>query len=150
MKKLKISQLAPGFRYLQTLALKAIGKGNKPKSANALSDEEIEEFYRVSVLGNNTPRALLNTVWMNNCIYFGMSPGQEQRDLCCGDLELKTNADGLRYVKFSTECQTKHALAKTRKMKEKAASQRCLKTAITPCAVLLPRIWLLNNNDHQK
>ena len=36
-----------------------------------------------------------------------MRPGQEQRDLCWGDLELKTNADGLRYVKFSTERQTK-------------------------------------------
>ena len=36
-----------------------------------------------------------------------MRPGQEQRDLCWGDLELKTDADGLRYVKFSTERQTK-------------------------------------------
>ena len=75
--------------------LKAIGKGNKPNGADALSDEEIEEFYWVGVLGNNTPRALLNTVWMNNW----MNPGQEQRDLCWGDLELKTNADGLCYVK---------------------------------------------------
>ena len=87
--------------------LKAIGKGNKPNSADALTDEEIEEFYCAGVLGNKTARALLNTVWMNNCIYFGMRPGQEQRDLCWGDLELKTNADGLRYVKFSTERQTK-------------------------------------------
>ena len=87
--------------------LKAIGKGNKPYSDDALTDEDIEEFYRAGVLGNNTPRALLNTVWMNNCIYFGMRPRQEQRDLCWGDLGLKTNADGLRYVKFSTERQTK-------------------------------------------
>ena len=86
---------------------KAMGKGNKPNSADALTDEDIEEFYRPGVLGNKTPRALLNTVWMNNCIYFGMRPGQEQRDLCWGDLELKTNTDGLRYVKFSTERQTK-------------------------------------------
>ena len=87
--------------------LKAIGKGNKPNSADALKDEETEEFYWADVLGNKTPQALLNTVWMNNCIYFGMRPGQEQGDLCWGDLELKMNADGLRYVKFSTERQTK-------------------------------------------
>ena len=62
--------------------LKAIGKGNKPNSADALTDEEIEEFYRAGVLRNKTPRALLNTVRMNNCIYFGMRPGQEQRGLC--------------------------------------------------------------------
>ena len=36
-----------------------------------------------------------------------MRPGQEQRDLCWGDLELKTNADGLRYAEFSTERRTK-------------------------------------------
>ena len=46
--------------------LKAIGKGNKPNSADALTDEEIEEFYRAGVLRNKTPRALLNTVWVKN------------------------------------------------------------------------------------
>jgi len=53
------------FRELQDILkkkprqLKAIGKGNKPNGADALSDEEIEEFYWVGVLGNNTPRALI-------------------------------------------------------------------------------------------
>ena len=31
-----------------------MGKGNKPNSADALTDEEIEEFYRTGVLGNKT------------------------------------------------------------------------------------------------
>ena len=97
--------------------LKAIGKGNKLNSADAITDEEIEEFYRAGVLGNKTPQALLNTLCMNNCIYFSMRPGQEQRDLCWGDLELKTNADGLRYVKFSTERQTKSKNVRERKPK---------------------------------
>ena len=35
--------------------LQAIGKGNKPNSADALTDEEIEEFYRAGVLRNKTP-----------------------------------------------------------------------------------------------
>ena len=87
--------------------LKDIVKRNKPNSADALTDEEIEEFHRAGVLGNKTPRALLNTGRMNNCICFGMRSGHEQRGLCQGDLELKTNADGLRYVKFSTKHQPK-------------------------------------------
>ena len=61
--------------------LKDIGKRNKPNSADVLTDEEIEEFYRAGVLGNKTPRARLHTVRMNNCICFGMRPGQEQRGL---------------------------------------------------------------------
>ena len=87
--------------------LKPIGKGNKPNSADPLTDEEIEQLYCDGVLGNKTPRGLLNTVWLNNCIFFGMRPGKEQRDLCWGDLELKVDAQGVRYVEFSTERQTK-------------------------------------------
>ena len=45
---------------------------------------------------------------MNNCVYFSTRPRKEQRDLCWGDLELKTNADGLCYVEFSTEHQAKN------------------------------------------
>ncbi len=129
--------------------LKAIGKGNKPNRGDALTDEEIDEFYRVGVLGNATPRALLNTDWMNNCTYFGMRPGQEQRDLCWGDLQLKTNTDGLRFVAFSTEPKQKHTRAKTPKMSEKSG-QRCLKTSKVPNAVLPPPIWPINNKDHRK
>ena len=56
---------------------------------------------------------------MNNCIYFSLRPGQEQQDLCWGDLELKTNADGLRYGKLSTERQTKRRTGEnTRKVRE--------------------------------
>lgn len=69
------------------------------KRANALTHEEIG-VLQVSVLRNNMPRALLNMAWMTNCTNFGMRPGQQQQDLCWGDLELKTNADGLHYVAF--------------------------------------------------
>lgn len=85
--------------------LKSIGKGNKPDSADPLTDTE--QWYCDGVLGNITPRALLNTVWLNNCIFFGMMPGKEQRDLCWGDLELKVDAQVVRYVEFCTERQTK-------------------------------------------
>jgi hypothetical protein len=87
--------------------IKSLGTGNKPNSADPLTDEEIEQLYSEGVLGNGTPRSLLKTVWLNNCIFFGMRPGKEQRDLCWGDLELKVDAEGVRYVQFSTERQTK-------------------------------------------
>ena len=38
--------------------VKAIGKGNKPNSADALTDEEIEEFYRVGVGGSVIERVV--------------------------------------------------------------------------------------------
>ena len=62
--------------------LKSIGKGNRPNAADPLSDEDIDTFYNCKVLGIHSPRALLNTLWMNNCTFFGMRPGKEQRDRC--------------------------------------------------------------------
>ncbi|KAL9964319.1 hypothetical protein ACROYT_G027945 [Oculina patagonica] len=59
------------------------------------------------VLGIHSPRALLNTLWINNCTFFGMRPGKEQRDLCWGDLQLKTDSEGNRFIEFNKERQTK-------------------------------------------
>ena len=87
--------------------LKSIDKGNRPNAADPLSDEDIATFYSCGVLGIDSPRALLNALWLNNCIYFGMRPGEEQRDLCWGDLQLKTGSEGNRFAEFSKERQTK-------------------------------------------
>ncbi|CAB3993616.1 Hypothetical predicted protein, partial [Paramuricea clavata] len=86
--------------------LKSLGKGNKPNSNGPLTDEEIEQLYSEGVLGNGTPRSLLNTVWLNNCIFLECGLGRK-RDLCWGDLELKVDAEGVSYVQFATERQMK-------------------------------------------
>ena len=39
--------------------LKSIGKGNRPNAADPLSDEDIDTFYSLKVLGIHSPRALL-------------------------------------------------------------------------------------------
>jgi len=50
--------------------VKAQGKGNKLNAAEALTDEDIDEFYTKKVLGNHALRPLLNTaVLLNNCIF---------------------------------------------------------------------------------
>lgn len=89
--------------------LKSRGKGNKPNAAEPLTDEDISELYAKKVLGNHAPRPLLNTVWMNNCIFFGMQPGQEQRNLCWGDVVLKTDSSSARFLQYSTVPSDNHA-----------------------------------------
>ena len=78
--------------------LKSIGKGNRPNAADPMSDEDTDTFYSRKVLGIHSPRALLNTLWMNNCTFFGMRPGKEQRDFCWGDLQLKTDSEGNCFI----------------------------------------------------
>ena len=51
--------------------------------------------------------ALINTLWINNCLHFGLRGGREQRDLKWGNITLKTDSSGKEYLEYYTERQTK-------------------------------------------
>ena len=87
--------------------LKRQGKGNKPKATTALSDEEIDILYNEKVLGLSSPQALVNTVWLNNMLHFGLRGCKEQRELRWGDVVLKSDSEGKQYLEYSVERQTK-------------------------------------------
>ena len=69
------------------------GRGNKSKAA-LLTDEEIDLLYENNMLGLSSAESLLNTVWHNNTIHFGIRGCQEHRDLCWGDVKLSEDANG--------------------------------------------------------
>ncbi|XP_073232274.1 uncharacterized protein KIAA1958-like [Porites lutea] len=123
--------------------LKSIGKGNRPNAADPLSDEDIDTFYSRKVLGIHSPRALLNTLWMTNCTFFGMRPGKEQRDLCWGDLQLKTDSEGNRFIEFNIERQTK-----TLEILERR-NLKCTKTRVTQIAAPSTPTWLTKSTGPQ-
>ena len=66
--------------------LKRLGKGNKPQAASSLTPEEIDILYEKKEMGISSPKALINTLWFNNCLHFGLRGGKEQRDLKWGDI----------------------------------------------------------------
>ena len=86
--------------------LKKQGKGNKPKASVALTSEELKILYEKCLLGMCSPEALLNTLWLNNTLHFGLRGCQEHRDMCWGDVKLKKTASGVEYLEFN-ERQTK-------------------------------------------
>ena len=86
--------------------LKKDGRGNKPKATTALSDEEIDILFDKNVLGTSSPQSLLNIVWLNNIIHFGLRGCTEQRNLRWGDAVLETDSQGKEYLVHS-ERQTK-------------------------------------------
>lgn len=61
--------------------LKQQGKGNKPKRAQPITVEEINMLYQKQLLGNANPEALINTLWMNNTIHFGLRGVNEHYSL---------------------------------------------------------------------
>jgi hypothetical protein len=65
----------------KTKDLKRQGKGQKPKTAAPVSDAEIEKLHNIQLLGTSTPESLINTLWLNNTIHFGMRGGTEHRQV---------------------------------------------------------------------
>ena len=68
--------------------LKQLGKGNKPKAADPITDNDIEKLFEAGELGTNSPASLLNSMWLNNTLHFGVrAGGEEHRHIQWGDVE---------------------------------------------------------------
>lgn len=99
--------------------LKQLGKGNKPKTADALDDNDIEKLFEASELGVKTPTSLLNTMWLNNTLHFGIrGGGEEHRNILWGDISLcydeELAAEFLEYSERQTKTRTGEDLRNTR------------------------------------
>ena len=99
-------ELTPRCLQSKQKELKKAGRGNKDKAAAPLTDQEIDVLYEKNLLGLSSGEALLNTLWLNNTIHFGLRSCQEHRDLCWGDVKLCEDAKGNEYLEY-TERQTK-------------------------------------------
>ena len=80
--------------------LKRKGKGNKPHEASSLTQQEIDTLYEKGAMDLNNPRALVSSIWFNNCMHFGLRGGKEQRELKWGDITLKTDSSGKEYLEY--------------------------------------------------
>ena len=52
--------------------LKQEGMGTKPNASAALSKEDIQVLFEKDLLESSTAEALLNRVWFNDTIHFGL------------------------------------------------------------------------------
>lgn len=86
--------------------LKKKGKGNKPQASVALTEEETRILYEKGLLGMSSPEAVLNTMWLNNSLHFGLRGIQEHRSICWGDVKLNKTAGGVEFLEYN-ERQTK-------------------------------------------
>ena len=71
-----------------------------------LTSDELNALYEKDLLGSRNPEVLLNTLWLNSTMQFGVRGCKEHRDMCWGDGKLKETADSEEYLEFN-ERQTK-------------------------------------------
>ena len=81
--------------------LKKDGKGNKPKAAEAITDEEVNILYNKQLLGISNAEALLNTMWFMNTKHFGLRGCDEHRRMKWGDVHMLTDVNGAEYLEYS-------------------------------------------------
>ena len=88
------------------MQLKCSGKGDLPNKSDPLSDSDIETLWEKGQLGSSTPDCILQTLWFCNTVHFGLRSCQEHRDMCWGDVILKSDENGHEFLEY-TERQTK-------------------------------------------
>ena len=72
--------------------LKQKGMGTKPNASAALSEEDIRVLFEKDLLESwKVEKALLNRVWFNDTIHFGLWGCKETREMCWGDVKLCQN-----------------------------------------------------------
>ncbi|XP_070531551.1 uncharacterized protein KIAA1958-like [Ptychodera flava] len=70
-------------------SLRKHGKGNLPNKAGTLTDDNVDHLYGTKQLGGHSPQSIINTLWLNNMLHFGMRAIKEHRSFCWGDVQLK-------------------------------------------------------------
>ncbi|XP_062595369.1 uncharacterized protein KIAA1958-like, partial [Saccostrea cucullata] len=86
--------------------LRQQGKGNKSRQADPLTSEEIDILYERNLLGKGNPKAVINTLYINNTLHFGMRSRLEHSNLRWGDVQVKIDTSGQKFLEF-TERATK-------------------------------------------
>ena len=84
------------------------GKGRRPNASVSLSKAEEDILWNGGHLGDHTPEILVRTSWYTSMMHFGWRGRDEQRKVCLGDFQLKTDTvDGREYLEFCVERGTK-------------------------------------------
>ena len=77
------------------------GKGKVPNRARSLSGAEENILWESGQLGCNSSRSLIQTVWWNNCLHFGMRGREEHHSLKMEQFCLEIDKNGRRCISYT-------------------------------------------------
>ena len=86
--------------------LRQEGKGKVPNRSRSLTEDEENILWEYGQLGLSTPRSLVQTVWYNNCLHFGMRGREEHYNLKIEHFHIEFDNAGRKNVRY-TEGLTK-------------------------------------------
>ena len=77
------------------------GKGKVPNRARSLSGAEENILWERGQLGSNSSRFLIQTVWWNNYLHFGMRGREIHHSLKIEQFRLEIDENGRRYISYT-------------------------------------------------
>ena len=81
--------------------LRETGLGKRPNRACSLTEEEEDILWDCGLLGDSSPKALLNTMWLLLCQHFGLRGRQEHHDMMVKYFTTRKCDYGKNYITFS-------------------------------------------------
>lgn len=100
MDSVAFQQLRSVVQTKQKVA-KQEGCGNLPKKAEALSEEDVDALWQANQLGTIDPEVILNTLWWQNTVHFGIRSVKPHRDMKWGDVTLRHDANGEEFLELN-------------------------------------------------
>ncbi|KAK7508216.1 hypothetical protein BaRGS_00000455 [Batillaria attramentaria] len=71
------------------------------RKLKTLTPEQTDKLWESKQLGTSSPSSLLNTIWWNNRVLFGIKTPQLHRQMRWGDVKLLADSEGREYLQLS-------------------------------------------------
>ena len=78
--------------------LREQGYGKRPHASKALTTEDEELLWSKGLLGNQSPKSLIATMWFFFTQHFGLRGCQEHHDMFVEDFSFRKDDNGVEYV----------------------------------------------------
>ena len=82
------------------------GKGKVPNRQKVYEEQKI--LWENGQLGCNSSRSLIQTIWWNNCLHFGMRGEEEHHNLKIEQFRLEIDENGRRYILYGGLSKTRN------------------------------------------
>ena len=128
--------------------LREQGYGKRPRASKALTTEDEELFWSKGLLGSQSPKSLIATMWFILTQHFGLRGCQEHHDMYVEDFSFSKDDNGVEYITYE-ENPTKTRQGGLRK-KRRVVQLRMFASGGPICPVKLLKTFLSHRPEEMK
>ena len=128
--------------------LREQGYGKRPRASKALTTEDEELLWSKGLLGSQSPKSLIATMWFVLTQHFGLRGCQEHHDMYVEDFSFSKDDNGVEYITYE-ENPTKTRQGGLRK-KRRVVQPKMFATGGPRCPVKLLKTFLSHRPEEMK